>query len=123
MNKDDKIALVGTNEIAKTTLFKILTGEMEPDSGNLNGELLHLKAYFPNDNSKFFEDSDLNLVDWLRQYSPEDETESFLRGFLGRMLFSGEEVLKKASVLSGGEKVRCMLSKMMLKRCKCIIIR
>lgn len=72
------------------------------------------QAYFPKDNSNFFENSELNLVEWLRQYSPEDESESFLRGFLGRMLFSGEEVLKKASVLSGGEKVRCMLSKMML---------
>ncbi|MBN8201336.1 ABC-F family ATP-binding cassette domain-containing protein [Bacillus sp. NTK034] len=114
MNKDDKIALVGTNELAKTTLFKILTGEMEPDEGTYKWGVTTSQSYFPNDNSEFFENSDLNLVDWLRQFSPADDSESFLRGFLGRMLFSGEEVLKKASVLSGGEKVRCMLSKMML---------
>ena len=114
MNKDDKIALVGINEIAKTTLFKILAGEMEPDSGTYKWGITTTQAYFPKDNAEFFEGTELNLVDWLRQYSPEDESESFLRGFLGRMLFSGEEVMKKASVLSGGEKVRCMLSKMML---------
>ncbi|MBU8771940.1 ABC-F family ATP-binding cassette domain-containing protein [Cytobacillus oceanisediminis] len=114
MNKDDKIALVGTNELAKTTLFKILTGEMEPDEGTYKWGVTTSQSYFPKDNSEFFENSDLNLVDWLRQFSPADDSESFLRGFLGRMLFSGEEVLKKASVLSGGEKVRCMLSKMML---------
>ena len=114
MNKDDKIALVGTNEIAKTTLFKILAGELEADSGTFKWGVTTSQAYFPKDNSKYFENSDLNLVDWLRQFSPNDQSESFLRGFLGRMLFSGEEVLKKASVLSGGEKVRCMLSKMML---------
>ncbi|MFE8699484.1 ABC-F family ATP-binding cassette domain-containing protein [Cytobacillus sp. FJAT-54145] len=114
MNKDDKIALVGTDEIAKTTLFKILMGEMEADSGTFKWGITTSQAYFPKDNSKYFENSDVNLVDWLRQFSPADESESFLRGFLGRMLFSGEEVLKKASVLSGGEKVRCMLSKMML---------
>ena len=84
--------------------------------------LPHLRAYFPNDNSKFFENSDVNLVDWLRQFSPDDETESFLRGFLGSMLFSGEEVLKKASVLSGGEKVRCMLSKMMLSGANVLLL-
>ncbi|MFO1443787.1 ATP-binding cassette domain-containing protein [Bacillus sp. Bva_UNVM-123] len=114
MNKDDKIALVGTNEIAKTTLFKILMGELEADSGSFKWGITTSQAYFPKDNSEYFENSELNLVDWLRQFSPNDQTESFLRGFLGRMLFSGEEVLKKASVLSGGEKVRCMLSKMML---------
>ncbi|WP_433958097.1 ABC-F family ATP-binding cassette domain-containing protein [Cytobacillus horneckiae] len=114
MNKDDKIALVGSNEIAKTTLFKILAGEMEPDEGSYKWGVTTSQAYFPKDNSKYFENSEFNLVEWLRQFSPKDESESFLRGFLGRMLFSGEEVLKKASVLSGGEKVRCMLSKMML---------
>ncbi len=114
MNKDDKIALVGQNEIAKTTLFKILAGEMEPDSGSYKWGVTTSQAYFPKDNTEYFENGDLNLVDWLRQYSPVDQSESFLRGFLGRMLFSGEEVLKKANVLSGGEKVRCMLSKMML---------
>src|SRR5699024_12688991 len=80
------------------------------------------QEYFPKDNSAFFDDSDLNLVDWLRQFSPEDETETFLRSFLGRMLFSGEEALKKAKVLSGGEKVSCMLSKMMLSKAKVLIL-
>ncbi len=114
MNKDDKIALVGSDEIAKTTLFKILAGEMEADSGSFKWGVTTSQAYFPKDNAEYFEGVDLTLVDWLRQYSPNDQTENFLRGFLGRMLFSGEEVHKKASVLSGGEKVRCMLSKMML---------
>jgi ATPase subunit of ABC transporter with duplicated ATPase domains len=114
MNKDDKIVLVGQNEIAKTTLFKILAGEMEPDSGTYKWGVTTTQAYFPKDNSEYFDNGDLNLIDWLRQYSPVDQSESFLRGFLGRMLFSGEEVMKKANVLSGGEKVRCMLSKMML---------
>lgn len=114
MTKDDKIALVGSNEIANTTLLKILMGEMEADSGTFKWGVTTSQSYFPRDNAEFFENSELNLVEWLRQYSPQDETESFLRGFLGRMLFSGEEVKKKASVLSGGEKVRCMLSKMML---------
>ncbi|MFC7392899.1 ABC-F family ATP-binding cassette domain-containing protein [Scopulibacillus cellulosilyticus] len=114
MNKDDKIALVGKNEIAITTLFKILMGEMAPDSGSFKWGVTTSQAYFPKDNSNYFENCELTLVDWLRQYSPQDQTESFLRGFLGRMLFSGEEALKKANVLSGGEKVRCMLSKMML---------
>ena len=114
MNKGDKIAIVGRNEIAKTTLFKILAGEMEADGGSYKWGVTTTQAYFPNDNSEYFEGCDMTLVDWLRQYSPKDDSESFLRGFLGRMLFSGEEVLKKASVLSGGEKVRCMLSKMML---------
>ncbi|MDW2878970.1 MULTISPECIES: ABC-F family ATP-binding cassette domain-containing protein [Bacillaceae] len=122
MNKDDKIALVGTDEIAKTALFKILTGEMEPDSGSFKWGITTSQAYFPKDNSQYFENSELNLVDWLRQFSPQDESESFLRGFLGRMLFSGEEVLKKASVLSGGEKVRCMLSKMMLSGANVLLL-
>ncbi|WP_028400116.1 ABC-F family ATP-binding cassette domain-containing protein [Ectobacillus panaciterrae] len=114
VNKGDKIAFVGRNEAASTTLFKILSGEMEPDSGTYKWGVTTSQAYFPKDNSAYFENSDFTLVEWLRQFSPQDESESFLRGFLGRMLFSGEEVLKKASVLSGGEKVRCMLSKMML---------
>ncbi|MEM1501809.1 ATP-binding cassette domain-containing protein [Domibacillus sp. 8LH] len=114
MNREDKIALVGTNEAAKTALFKILAGEMEPDEGSFKWGVTTSKAYFPKDNSEYFEGSEMTLVEWLRQFSPADESESFLRGFLGRMLFSGEEALKKASVLSGGEKVRCMLSKMML---------
>lgn len=122
MNKDDKIALVGTNETAKTTLFKILMGEMEPDSGSYKWGVTTSQAYFPKDNSKYFDGCDLNLVDWLRQFSPKDDSESFLRGFLGRMLFSGEEVLKKASVLSGGEKVRCMLSKIMLSGANVLLL-
>ena len=122
MNKDDKIALVGANETAKTTLFKILMNEMEADSGTFKWGITTSQAYFPKDNSVYFENSDINLVDWLRQFSPKDESESFLRGFLGRMLFSGEEVLKKASVLSGGEKVRCMLSKMMLSGANVLLL-
>lgn len=114
MNKDDKIALVGKNELAKTTLFRILMGEIEPDSGSFKWGITTTQSYFPAENSEYFARDEQSLVDWLRQYSPNDQTESFLRGFLGRMLFSGEEVMKKPSVLSGGEKVRCMLSKMML---------
>ncbi|HAM80787.1 ABC-F family ATP-binding cassette domain-containing protein [Ornithinibacillus bavariensis] len=122
MNKDDKIAFVGKNDIAKTTLFKILMGEMEPDSGSFKWGITTSQSYFPKDNSEFFENGNLTLVDWLRQFSPEDETETFLRGFLGRMLFSGEEALKKANVLSGGEKVRCMLSKMMLSNANVLLL-
>lgn len=122
VNKGDKVALVGNNDIAKTTLFKILMGEMEPDSGTFKWGVTTSQAYFPKDNSEYFENSDVNLVEWLRQFSPNDESESFLRGFLGRMLFSGEEVLKKASVLSGGEKVRCMLSKMMLSGANVLLL-
>ncbi|MGG4036909.1 ABC-F family ATP-binding cassette domain-containing protein [Heyndrickxia ginsengihumi] len=122
MNKDDKIAIVGENELAKTTLFKILAGEMEPDSGSYRWGVTTSQSYFPKDHSTYFENGDLNLVDWLRQYSPIDQSESFLRGFLGRMLFSGEEVKKKANVLSGGEKVRCMLSKMMLSGANVLLL-
>ncbi|ERI03930.1 ABC transporter, ATP-binding protein [Aneurinibacillus aneurinilyticus ATCC 12856] len=113
VNKGDKIALVGTNELAKTTLMQILMGELDADAGEYSWGVTTTQAYFPKDNASYFEDCDLNLVDWLRQYS-HDQDETFVRGFLGRMLFSGEEALKKASVLSGGEKVRCMLSRMML---------
>lgn len=122
MNKDDKIAFVGKNDIAKTTLFKILMGEMKPDSGSFKWGITTSQSYFPKDNSEFFENGNLTLVDWLRQFSPEDETETYLRGFLGRMLFSGEEALKKANVLSGGEKVRCMLSKMMLSNANVLLL-
>lgn len=114
MNKGDKIALIGQDENAQSTLFKILAGEMEPDSGTFKWGITTTQAYLPKDNAEFFEGCDMTLIDWLRQYSPNDESENFLRGFLGRMLFSGEEVQKKASVLSGGEKVRCMLSRAML---------
>ncbi|MFA1821813.1 ABC-F family ATP-binding cassette domain-containing protein [Virgibacillus oceani] len=122
MNKDDKIALLGKDDIVKTTLFKILMGEMEPDAGTYKWGVTTSQSYFPKDNAAYFENNDMPLVDWLRQYSPDDETETFLRGFLGRMLFSGEEALKKARVLSGGEKVRCMLSKMMLSNANVLLL-
>ncbi|SFD65385.1 ATPase components of ABC transporters with duplicated ATPase domains [Lentibacillus persicus] len=122
MNKDDKIALLGKNDIAKTTLLEILMGNMEPDSGSYKWGVTTSQSYFPRDNSAYFDGNDLPLVDWLRQYSPEDETETFLRGFLGRMLFSGDQALKKASVLSGGERVRCMLSKMMLSGANVLVL-
>jgi ATPase subunit of ABC transporter with duplicated ATPase domains len=121
VSKDDKIAFVGENEIGITTLFKILAGEMQPDSGEFKWGVTITTAYFPKDNSEYFNDVDLNLVEWLRQYSDE-KSESYLRGFLGRMLFSGEEALKKAKVLSGGEKVRCMLSKMMMSSANVLIL-
>ncbi|UJW57893.1 ATP-binding cassette domain-containing protein [Bacillus sp. A116_S68] len=122
LKKDDKVALVGPNENANTLLMQILMGEVEPDSGTFKWGITTSQSYFPKDNSAYFEGCELSLIDWLRQYSPEDETETFLRGFLGRMLFSGEEAKKKASVLSGGEKVRCMLSKMMLSGANVLLL-
>ncbi|MBD2865148.1 ABC-F family ATP-binding cassette domain-containing protein [Paenibacillus oceani] len=113
VNKGDKIALIGPNGAAKTVLFQILAGEMEADQGEFAWGVTTTQAYFPKDNAPYFEGVEMNLVEWLRQYS-KDPDETFIRGFLGRMLFSGEESQKKASVLSGGEKVRCMLSKAML---------
>lgn len=113
LNKGDKVALVGPNTLPKTLLMQVLMGEVEADAGTYSWGVTTTQAYFPKDNSQYFDGVELNLVDWLRQYS-KDQDESFIRGFLGRMLFSGDEALKKASVLSGGEKVRCMLSKMML---------
>ncbi|WP_091227348.1 ABC-F family ATP-binding cassette domain-containing protein [Fontibacillus panacisegetis] len=113
VNKGDKIAFVGPNSLPKSTLFQVVMGELEPDAGEYSWGVTTSQAYFPKDNSAYFDGVEINLVDWLRQYS-NDQDETFLRGFLGRMLFSGEEALKKASVLSGGEKVRCMLAKMML---------
>ncbi|OXM87875.1 ABC-F family ATP-binding cassette domain-containing protein [Paenibacillus rigui] len=120
LNKGDKVALVGPNGHAKTTLFQILMNELAADSGEYSWGVTTTQAYFPKDNSEYF-NTDINLVDWLRQYS-KDQDESYLRGFLGRMLFSGEEALKKASVLSGGEKVRCMLSKMMMSGANVLIL-
>ena len=117
VNKGDKIAFVGEDELAKTTLFKIIMGELEPDEGTYKWGTTITTSYFPLDNSAFFNDCDLNLVDWLAQFTPkipEANTESFKRAFLGRMLFSGDDVFKPVKVLSGGEKVRCMLSRMML---------
>jgi ATPase subunit of ABC transporter with duplicated ATPase domains len=113
VGRTDKIAFVGENELAKTTLFKIIMGEEEPDEGEYKWGTTITTSYFPLDNSAFFNDCDLNLVEWLGQYTHET-TESFMRSFLGRMLFSGDEVFKPVKVLSGGEKVRCMLSRMML---------
>lgn len=121
INRNEKVAFVGKDDLAKTTLFQILMGEMEADSGEYHWGVTTSQSYFPKDNSAYFENNDLPLVDWLRQFSPEDQTETFLRSFLGRMLFSGEEALKKANVLSGGEKVRCMLSKMMLSKANVLI--
>jgi ATPase subunit of ABC transporter with duplicated ATPase domains len=112
LNREDKVALVGPNEQAKTVLFQILAGEMEPDEGEYKWGLTTTQSYFPKDNSKEF-DNDDTIVDWLTQYSPEKET-TYVRGFLGRMLFAGEDGVKKVRVLSGGEKVRCMLSKLMI---------
>ena len=117
VNKGDKIAFVGEDEITTTTLFKILMEELEPDAGTFKWGTTITTSYFPLDNSAFFNDCDLNLVDWLGQYTAdnaEEGTESFKRSFLGRMLFSGDDVYKPVKVLSGGEKVRCMLSRMML---------
>ena len=117
VNKGDKIAFVGENELAKTTLFKIIMEELEPDEGSFKWGTTITTSYFPLDSSAFFNDCDLDLVEWLGQYTPdtaEANTESFKRSFLGRMLFSGDEVFKPVKVLSGGEKVRCMLSLMML---------
>ena len=113
VNHDEKIAFVGDNENAHTALFKILAGEMEPDEGTVKWGQTATFSYFPKDNTPYFEGCEDNLVEWLRQFS-RDPQEQYLRGFLGRMLFSGDEVYKPVKVLSGGEKVRCMLSKMML---------
>ncbi len=112
VNKGDKIAFVGDNGLAKTTLMQILAGELQPDSGSFRWGITISNTYFPKENSAYF-NNDLSLIDWLRQFAPT-EGESFARGFLGRMLFSGDEATKQTSVLSGGEKVRCMLARMML---------
>lgn len=121
VNKGDKIAFVSENEIANSTILKIISGEMEPDSGEYKWGVTITNSYFPMDNSQYFDGNNLNLIDWLRQYS-EEKSETYIRGFLGRMLFSGDEPLKEVSVLSGGEKVRCMLSKMMLKNANVLIL-
>jgi ATPase subunit of ABC transporter with duplicated ATPase domains len=113
IKKGQKVVFLANSEVATSALFKILMGELTPDAGKVDWGITTTRAYLPNDNSQFFQDARLDLINWLRQYS-KDQTETFLRGFLGRMLFSGEEALKKCNVLSGGEKVRCMLSKMML---------
>ncbi|SCM80847.1 Uncharacterized ABC transporter ATP-binding protein YkpA [uncultured Sporomusa sp.] len=121
VNKGDKIAFVGPEGMAKTILFKLLMEELEPDSGSFKWGVTTSQAYLPKDNSQYFDGVELNLVDWLRQFS-RDQEESFIRGFLGRMLFSGEESLKEANVLSGGEKVRCMLARMMLSGANVLLL-
>ena len=120
LGREDKVALVGGNEQAKTVLFKILMGEMEPDSGNYKWGVTTSQAYFPKDNTKDF-DNDLTIADWLTQYS-EIKDATYVRGFLGRMLFAGEDGVKKVKVLSGGEKVRCLLSKMMISGANILIL-
>ena len=121
VNTGDKVVILSNNDIAKTALFQILAGEMEPDSGTYEWGMTTSQSYFPKDNSKYFENVDLSLIDWMRQFST-DQHEEYVRGFLGRMLFSGEEARKMAKVLSGGEKVRCMLSKMMLSGANVLLL-
>jgi ABC transporter, ATP-binding protein len=121
LKRGDKVAFVGPNSLGKTMLFKILMGEEEADEGTFKWGVTTTQSYLPSDNSAYFDGVDLNIVDWLRQYS-KDPDETFVRGFLGRMLFSGEESQKKASVLSGGERVRCMLSRMMLSGANVLLL-
>ncbi|HEX9510118.1 MAG TPA: ATP-binding cassette domain-containing protein [Puia sp.] len=125
VNKGDKIAFVSKDHLALTSFFDIINGELAADKGKYEWGTTVTKAYLPNDNTPFFQQKDINLMDWLRQYVPPhvtDVDEPFLRGFLGKMLFSGDEVLKKTNVLSGGEKVRCMLSRMMLQDPNVVIL-
>lgn len=120
LNHDDKVAFVGGNELAKTTLFKILMGELEPDEGSFKWGVTTSQAYFPKDSTEEF-DNDLTIADWLMGYSPVDDI-TYVRGFLGRMLFAGEDGVKKVRILSGGEKVRCLLSKMMISGANCLVL-
>ena len=122
VNNGDKIAFVGPNSLVKTTLFQILAGEIQPDAGTFRWGVTISSAYFPKENTAYFDNDQLDLVGWLRQFAPPKQDESFIRGFLGKMLFSGEEATKKTSVLSGGERVRCMLSKMMLADANVLIL-
>ena len=120
IGREDKVAFVGSNELAKTTLFRILTGEIEPDEGTYKWGVTTSQAYFPKDSTKEF-DNDYTIADWLMQYSDEKDV-TYVRGFLGRMLFAGEDGVKKVKVLSGGEKVRCLLSKMMISGANILIL-
>ena len=120
LNRTDKVALVGPNELAKTVLMQIIAGEIEPDSGDYKWGLTTSQSYFPKDNTKEFSSED-TIVEWLTQYSPDKDTQ-FVRGYLGRMLFKGDDGVKKVNVLSGGERVRCMLSKMMISGSNVIIL-
>ena len=124
LNKGDKVAIISRNSRAVSAFYQIITGHQNADAGKHSWGVTTTQSYLPLDNSSFFQDGDLNLVDWLRQYAQteEEREEVFLRGFLGKMIFSGEEALKKSNVLSGGEKVRCMLSKMMMKRANILIL-
>ena len=122
LNKGDKVVVLSRNAIARTTLLQILMGEMEPDAGSFKWGVTITKSYLPSDNAEYFENGEYNLIDWLRQYSPNEKDQTFIRGFLGKMLFSGEEALKSVSVLSGGEKVRCMLSKLMLSAANVLLL-
>ena len=121
VGKDDKIAIVGKNELAVTMLYKIIMGEEEPDTGSVKWGASITTAYFPKDHNSYFENCDYDLIDWMRQFS-SDKRESYLRTFLGRMLFSGDDVYKSVKVLSGGEKVRCMLSRMMLSGANFLVL-
>jgi ATPase subunit of ABC transporter with duplicated ATPase domains len=121
VNGNDKIVFMSSNSVAKTTLFQILSGEMEPDAGSFKWGVTISHSYFPKEHSTYFQ-GDKNLVDWLMQYAPPKEGESFARTFLGRMLFSGEDATKKIDILSGGEKVRCMLSRMMLANSNVLVM-
>jgi ATPase subunit of ABC transporter with duplicated ATPase domains len=121
VGKGDKIAFVGGDSLAKTTLFQILAGELEPDAGSFRWGVTITSAYFPKENASYFA-NDLNLIEWLGQFSPPTEGETFARGFLGRMLFSGDEATKKGAVLSGGERVRCMLARMMLTGANALVL-
>ena len=121
MNKGDKIAFLARNEMARTVLFEILAGEREPDEGTFRWGKTTSQAYLPKDNTRYFEDVKLNLIDWIRQYS-SDQNESYCRGFLGKMLFSGDDATKQADILSGGEKMRCMFSRLMLSSANVLIL-
>lgn len=122
LNKDDKVAFIANNDIVTTTLFKVIMGDLEPDTGTVRWGVTTSQAYLPKDTSKEF-DSNISILDWLRQFaSKEEDDNTFLRSFLGRMLFSGDDVLKPVNVLSGGEKVRCMLSKMMLSKANVLVL-
>ena len=124
LNKGDKIAVISKNSRAVTAFYQIITNNQKADAGEFSWGVTTTQSYLPLDNSSFFQDGELNLVDWLRQYAQteEEREEVFLRGFLGKMIFSGEEALKKSNVLSGGEKVRCMLSRMMMKKANILIL-
>ena len=121
MGRDDKIAFIGENENAITAMFNILAGEIEPDEGEVKWGVSTTQSYFPKDNTEFFDASELSIIDWIRQFS-EDKRESYLRTFLGRMLFTGDDVYKQVNVLSGGERVRCMLSRLMLSGASVLLL-